>query len=213
MRHSNRLRWAIALLAIGVFATGLLADSPATQPADDSPQKFAEGLTNDKVAAMTVDQAMQILDYDPTSDKEKADAKLVAANSITVSKLELAARDKWGKDGEVAVTHALEDNTPDDLVHADWADDGVHAVAQFKGDLSPMVLIKKAGQWKIDLAGSRKLAHADLDDDLKVEQQASAILDQLAKDIADKNTYPTADAFAQHAKDAMAKLGDPGCID
>ena len=200
---------AAILMGVVLCAGIAFADAPATQPAgDQSPQKFAAALTNDRVAAMNVDRALALIDYDPSSDKDAADAKVTAANAIITCKLELAARAKWGKDGETAVAHALGDIMPDDIAQADWAVDRDRAVAQFKPDgLSPLVLIKKDGQWKIDLPGARKLAGDTVDSDLKVEQEASPMLDQLTHDVADKDAYPTADAFAQHVKDEVAKLG------
>lgn len=210
---SNFSRLGIVMLAaltllIGASAT--LADSPSTQPADGSPQAFVAALTNDKVADMTVKEAMAILAYDPASDKEMQDAKLTAINSIAASKLEVAARKRWGKDGETAVAHAIGDNMPEDVATGDWAVDGDHAVCQFQADgLEPLVLIKKSGQWKLDLTGSRKLGGIDLDDDLKAQQAATGIIDQLNKDLTDKSAYPTADAFAEHVKDEVSKLG-PG---
>ncbi|HEX4123269.1 MAG TPA: hypothetical protein VHY37_00980 [Tepidisphaeraceae bacterium] len=188
-------------------ASVILADAPYTQPAAGSPQALVAALTNDKVADLTVDQAMAILAYDPASEKETQDAKVTAINSIAASKLEVAARKRWGKIGETAVAHAIGDNMPEDVATGDWAEDGEHAVCQFQLDgLQPLVLIKKSGQWKIDLAGSRKLGGVDLDDDLKAEQAATGIVDQLNKDVTDKSAYPTADAFAQHVKEEVAKL-------
>jgi hypothetical protein len=198
-----------AMLAMSISARQSFADAPATQPAgEDTPQKFLLGLTNDKVSTMTLDQVVENIAYDPASDSEKADAKANAANYIIVSKIELAARDKWGKDAETTVAHALGDNTPEDIANGDWAVDGNQAVVQFKPDgLSPLALIKKGGQWKVDLAGENKLMNQTADDDIKAEQAAGKMLDQLSKDIADKATYPTADVFVQHVKDAESKLG------
>jgi hypothetical protein len=209
MSHAIRTGWTIVILAIFIFSSRALADSPATQPAgDQTAQKFLLGLTNDKVSAMTVDQAMEIIAYDPTSDAEKADAKASAANYITVSKIELAARNKWGKDAEAEVAHALGDNTPDDITTGDWAIDGDQAVVQFKAkDLSPLALIKKDGKWKVDLAGECKLQNETIDDDAKDQKSAATMLDQLNKDIASKDAYPTVDAFVQHVKDEAAKMG------
>jgi hypothetical protein len=209
MPHTIRTIGAIALISILAFACRALGDNPTTQPAgDQTPQKFLLSLTNDKVSSMTVDQVMETIAYDPGSDSEKADAKVNAANYIAVSKIELAVRDKWGKDAETAVAHAIGDNTPDDIANGDWAVDGDRAVVQFKPDgLAPLALIKKDGQWKIDLVGVCKLQDESIDDDAKSEQAAAAMLDQLSKDLAKKDAYPNADAFALHVKDEVAKMG------
>jgi hypothetical protein len=209
MHHAIRNVWTIALFSILALASRTSADAPATQPAgDQTPQKFLLSLTNDKVASMNVDQVLDSIAYDPASESEKADAKANAANYIAVSKIELAARDKWGKDAETAVAHAIGDNTPDDIANGDWAVDGDRAVVQFKPDgLAPLALIKKAGQWKVDLVGVCKLQDESIDDDIKDEQAAATMLDQLSKDLAKKDAYPNAGAFVQHVKDEVAKMG------
>lgn len=208
---SNFSRFGIVMFAAFAFLVGskaVWADAPATQPAPGSPQAFIMALTNDKVANMTVDQAMAILAYDPASPEETQDAKITAGNAIAASKLEVAAGKRWGKSGEAAVAHAIGDNMPEDVATGDWATGGDHAVCQFQLDgLQPLVLIKKSGQWKIDLAGSRKIGGVDLDDDLKAEKAATGIIDQLNKDVTDKSAYPTADSFTQHVKEELAKLG------
>jgi hypothetical protein len=200
---------AVASMAMFVCLPRTFADAPATQPdAVQTPQQFAATLTNDRLAPMTVDEAMAIFQYDSQSDKEKTCARASAAACVIMNRLELAARKKWGKDAETEVTHALGDTLPADYDKADWAIDGDRAVVQFQqSDLTPLILRKKEGQWKVDLSGYNQLYQNNWNEATKQFQDDEKLFRHLSDELASKDAYPTADVFVQHVKDAMAKLG------
>jgi hypothetical protein len=193
----------LATLAVSQRALADSAVAPTTQPvSDQTPQKYAQTFTNDLVATMTVDQLLGQIDYDPDSDKEKAVAKAMAIGVINCSKLEVAVRQRWGKDAEIEVIHACGDDNPDDVAKADWAVDGDRAVAQFQQDgLTPILLIRKNGQWKMDLAGYRKLEQESSDAFLEDMKEGTQKIEQLATDLAKKDAYPSGDDFIKHVKD------------
>jgi hypothetical protein len=210
MRIIQRLFGITTALAVVTVTAHALADAPSTQPGQPAgagtPQESVADLSDDKMAAMTIDQATALIAYNSDSDKEKAAAQKMATLEIAVAKLEMVTRHKWGKDAEVTVTHLLWDNTLDELAKADWAVDGDRAVANPKRqDASPIPFIRKDGLWKIDLAGILKLEGEDADQFTKDQKNGNAMLDQLNQDIAKDDAYPNADAFVQHVKDVENK--------
>jgi hypothetical protein len=153
----RRRAWsAFGLLAVLVLGHSVFAGNPATNPAGDSPQAFVAYATNDVLAAMSVDQMLPFVSFNPGSDAEKSSAKIVAACNTAEARLEVSARKKWGADGEKAVVQALSDNSPADFQTAVWDISGDKAVATFKNtSLSPVYLVKQDGHWKLDAEAYR----------------------------------------------------------
>jgi hypothetical protein len=195
---------ALAVLVIFICSHSAWADAPATQPTDDTPQGFLAQMTNDRIAAMSVDQATATMGFNQDSDKDKASAKAMATAAIATAKLEVAVGAKWGKDAETAVAHICQDDTVDDDAKAKWTINGDHATATFAVDnVGPVMLVKQDGHWKLDLAQYRA---ADADSFDKDAMADAAVVDQLIADISKTGAYPTADAFNKHVKDALDKL-------
>src|ERR1700728_411031 len=97
----------LSLLILFFVVQGVWADAPATQPADArTPQAFLAAMTNDRLAAMSESEAGGLIDFNPDSDKDKSDAKLLATSNVLQAKLEVAVRKKWGKKAEADVAHA-----------------------------------------------------------------------------------------------------------
>jgi hypothetical protein len=200
----NRVLSALGILLVFVLPLRLFAGDPATRPWDDTPQAFLTNMTNDVVAAMTIDQVMGTINFDATSAKETASAKIIAAGIVAQSKLELAVRQRWGKDAEAAVAHASSDNVPSDAATAKMMVNGDHAAAIFQIDsLTPMLLVNVNGHWKIDMAG-----YEGMDPKFDRETQAgTALCGRLAQDLQNKDAYPDAGSFTKHVKEEMDKLG------
>jgi hypothetical protein len=201
----RRVLLACGLLAVCILRRIAFADTPATNPAGDTPQAFVAYATNDVLAAMSVDQMLPFVSFNPDSESEKASAKIVAACNIAEAHVELSARVKWGADGEKAVAKALSDNTPADFQTAAWDINGNTAVATFKNEsLSPVYLVKQDGHWKLDTEAYRGALSRDKFN--KEMQQATDIFDRLTQDIAKNDAYSNVDVFARHAKDEMDKF-------
>ena len=193
------------ILAIVFVAPFLLADAPATAPAEaGTPQGFLQNVTNDRVAAMSDDEVLGIIDFNADSEKDKADAQLLAANNLAESKLEVAVRKKWGKSAEVAVAHAMLDNVRDDEADAQWTITGDHARADFGAKkLSPVLLVKSGGEWKLDLQGYREAVG---DQFVPILRQATDVTQKLNQEL-DGNAYANADDFVKHVNEEMGKIG------
>jgi hypothetical protein len=195
----------VAILVVLFLCQSLLADGPASQPADEgTPQAFLANMTNDRVAAMTVRQMMAFIDFNPDSEKDKAGVRLLAASDVAVARLEVAVRKKWGKDAETAVAHACWDNVPDDAATAQWTITGDHAKATFQLDrLGDLMLVKTDGRWKLDLNGYRNADGDKFSSDLRT---GTAEVRRLMQELANIDPDTTADAFARHVKEEMDKL-------
>jgi len=201
----RRVWLAFGLLAVFTLLHSAFADTPATNPAGDTPQAFVAYASNDVLAAMTVDQMLPLVSFNPDSDSEKASAKIVAACNIAEARVELSARQKWGAAGEKAVAQALSDNTPADFQTAIWDINGDKAVATFRSDsLSPVYLVKQDGHWKLDAEAYRGALSRDKFN--KEMENATDVFYRLTQDIAKNDAYSNVDEFTGHVKEEMDKL-------
>jgi hypothetical protein len=195
----------IAIMVILFLWQSLLADGPATQPADDdTPQAFLAGMTDDRIAAMNVRQMMAFIDFDPDSDRDRAGARLLATSDVAVAKLEVAVRKKWGTDAETAVAHACWDNVLEDTATAQWTMTGDHAKATFQLErLGNVMLVKTEGHWKLDLSGYRSAAGDKFNSDLRA---GTAEVRRLLQELANIDPDTSAAEFTRHVREEMDKL-------
>ena len=116
-----------------------------------------------RLATMSFEQA--IILYNIKTPPEKQLAEAMAAQMLATAKLEFSAvRERWGNDAKNKISRLCMDSTPDDLTQATWTITPDHAVARFKPDgMSPLLMIRVNGSWKIDVAAYV----ADLGDQLQ----------------------------------------------
>lgn len=187
------------------------ADAPATEPvSDQTPQKFAETMSNDIAATKSADDIAKGIAYDSHSADEKKCAMTLANLIIVDSKLEVSARKKWGKDAEANVAHTLGDFIASDVPTMTWKVAGDKATGTFaQPGLIPMLLIRVNGNWKIDLAAYAKFSKEDMGVYAKDLQGALDVTNKFLGELDDSKDYPTAEKFEQHIKDTLAQMGPP----
>ncbi len=200
-RWRAALTLAATLLVTALIARPAVADAPATQPAKyTTPQEFLQNTTNDAIVAMGFDQAESLWSYNADSARDVQTCKLITTGMIEQNKMELAARAKWGRDGETAVAHACSDNVASDAPNVTWTIKGDRAIGAFAfKDSSPLFLVNTDSGWKMDLPAYRALVGDGLDQALMAQ---NAVTDQLAKDI---DHYSTAGDFVKHIAEVKAK--------
>jgi len=222
----SQLFYSITCSALGLFMVfastqNLLGEAPvaapsttpATQAATQAvgyltPQDFLKSVTTDLVAVMTVEQAMTLCAFDPDSAKDKATAKLLAVNAIAQARLEKAVREKWGREGETTFAHTIGDNMPADAAKAMWEIKDDHASATFQVDgLTPMLLVKQNGLWKLDMAGYREILGENTD---KFLQASTDTLRRLTHEMGKPEAFADVEEFSRHARAEIDNLGNEG---
>ena len=200
-------RWCFVVItgisAVFFVVPYLWADGPATAPAEaGTPQGFLAAMTNDRLAAMSDSDSLGIVDFDATSDKEKADAQLLAESMVVQAKLEVAARKKWGTGTETGVAHACGDNVPDDDAGAKWTVNGDQARADFaNANSTPLLLMKSGGEWKVDMHGYQELVGQKFEQSLR---DGTAAMQRLIDGM--DSFSGSGDDFVKRVNEEMSKI-------
>jgi hypothetical protein len=192
-----------------VRSPSALADSPTTAPTtQESPQEALAKLDNVHLAKMTPEQAASFCSAN--TDAEKQVAAMMAKSAIAVARLEVATREKWGKDAETAVAHICTDDTADDDAQATWTVQDDHAVAHFKLDtLNPVFLVRVGDNWKLDVAAYVATSGNQVPEMLLSMRRANAVLNSALEELNQKQTFNSADDFTAYLKQEMEKLAAP----
>ncbi|HRK32384.1 MAG TPA: hypothetical protein PLD59_15070 [Tepidisphaeraceae bacterium] len=135
-------------LVVALLATVARADTPATAPSTGDAaimQTF-----RDYNAAMAVgDEPTMLSLQHAVSDDQKAIAKAMTGNDLSVGKLKAAVEGKFGADAAKQVAKAVGDVGNDDLEHAKINLKGNKAMIAIGGGGIPMINVD--GKWLFDM--------------------------------------------------------------
>jgi hypothetical protein len=195
-----RMLRPILLTAIALFCSAATATLPTTNPATqsdpaDSAIRAVLKDYNDHIAAKGSAWA-QTLFY-CTNDDERDLAEGVSEEGAAVALLYLAANDRFGKPGIMAVKAAFQDTFDDDIDAATIDRHGIRATVKYTHGQQPDYLIFENGHWLADT--SVYLSHWAPNEDDRPAMLASLktgadIATSMAKQLM-KGQYTTLDQF------------------
>jgi len=133
----------------------------------------------------------------------------MAADWIASDKLEKAVGDKWGNDAKIAISHVIEDDTPEDDALAEWTIMGDHAIAKFKVEgVDPLLLVQVDGKWKIDVPGyvASYGGPAEVPATRRYMKAYTSMLKRTYKELTQKQAFATVDDLTTYLKAEIAKV-------
>jgi len=154
------MRFVSILAIVGLFPCLAWADGPTSQPAtapafdDSTPLGFMHA-SSQSLPAGGLPAALAI--FAANDARERQTARAEADYILAISRVELAARQKWGQQADDDFVHALGEKTDTDVDQAKIEAHGDHAQLTFKGEeTTPENLIRLDGHWKIDIGADIK---------------------------------------------------------
>lgn len=198
----------IQLCLISASSFPARGESATTRPdIPQTPQEALAQMNDGRFAQLTPDQAIDY--YAVNNGAEKKLALLMAESAIENAKLEQAVKKKWGDETATTVSHVIADDTHEDDAQAAWTINGDHAVAQFKADgISPIILIRIQGRWKIDTEAYVIGLGNQLRDGIRFMQQSGVVVKNANEAIL-KQPFGSGEAFIQYLKKELDKIDPP----
>ena len=139
-----------------------------------------------------------IILYNIKTPPEKQLAEAMAAQMLATAKLESAVRERWGNDAKNRISHLCMDSTAEDVAQATWTITSHHAVARFKPDgMSPLLMIRVNGTWKIDVAAYVADLGDQLQPALRIMKGTTGPISAYTDDLVKRKSYATVNYTSQ----------------
>jgi hypothetical protein len=170
-------------------------------PADESPKDAM--LRGSKVMEqLDLDAAIDLYAY--RNDEEKQLVRSTAKCYIELTRIELAARKRFGRTASDAMIHAAGQKTDDDVREADYKVEGDKVAVQYKGDTEPaLYLVKVKDVWKVDISESLKdWSKDELKQWAQVQEKTVRALAPVAAKL-ERGNYNSGDELAADVKKAV----------
>jgi len=191
-------RRSLIFLALSLALVGCTAVHSTNRPtASLTPQETAAQWNDGRLATMSFEQAMAL--YNVKTPTEKQLAEVMAAQMLATAKLESVVRERWGNDAKNRISHVCMDSTADDVAQATWTISPDRAAARFKPEgMSPLLMIRVNGAWKIDVAAYVADVGDQLQPTVKLMKGTTASISRTTDELTRSKAYPTADHLARH---------------